>query len=376
MSCRFFFALTLVLGACDGADRLTAPPTPTPVTVQRFGDPDAIVSPGGSIQAAVNAAAPGAVIQIRSGTYREAVTVAKPGIKLVGRGLVVIENPGAAEDGVSVTDAGDGFALVNVTVRGFDENGVLLVGVDGFLLSNVRAEDNGEYGLFPVLSSHGAIENCRASGHSDAGIYVGQSDHVTIRHSVAVGNVNGIEIENSSHVKVEDNESFDNVVGILVVLLPGLDVKTSADIRITGNRVHGNNHENFAHPGEIEAFVPTGSGILVVGTDRTTVSDNVVTGNDFTGIAVGSTLLLGVLAGLPPEAFADIEPNPDGARIKDNVVTGNGAASPIPFLPGVDLLWDGSGTSNCWRGNTYATSYPPTLPACRTGHGAEDEENR
>ena len=351
--------LLVTVTACRDAARLTAPPL-----ADRLARADAVVPAGGSIQAAIDAAAPGSVIQISPGTYREALTIATPRITLVGVGTVVIENPRDAEDGVNVGDAADGFTLANVTVRGFEGNGVKLDHVDGFLLSNVRAEHNGEYGLFPVFSSHGVIENCAASGHSDTGIYVGQSDHVTIRGNVANANVNGIEIENSSHVVAEDNESFDNVAGILVVLLPGLDVKTSSTIRVHGNRVHDNNHPNFATPGELESFVPSGAGILIVGTDRTTVTDNIVTGNQFTGIAVGSTLLLGALAGLPPEAFADIEPNPDGARIAGNTVTGNGGASPIPFLPAVDLLWDGSGVGNCWRKNTFATSAPATLPSC------------
>ncbi len=327
---RLCFVLIVTAAACQDAARLTTPPL-----ADRVGRADAIVLAGGSIQSAIDAAAPGAVIQISPGTYHEALSIAKPRITLVGLGA------------------------------DFEENGVKLDHVDGFLLSNVRAENNGEYGLFPVFSAHGVIEHCAASGHSDTGIYVGQSDHVTLRDNVANANVNGLEIENSSHVVAEDNESFDNVVGILVVLLPGLDVKTSADIRVRGNRVHDNNHPNFAAPGEIESFVPSGSGILVVGTDRTTVVDNVVTGNQFTGIAVGSTLLLGALAGLPPEAFADIEPNPDGARIARNTVTGNGGESPIPFLPAVDLLWDGSGVGNCWHKNTFVTSVPDQLPACR-----------
>jgi hypothetical protein len=32
-------------------------------------------------------------------------------------------------------------------------------------------------------------------------------------------------------------------------------------------------------------------------------------------------------------------------------------------LPGADLLWDLSGTANCWAGNVFTTSFP-TLPAC------------
>jgi parallel beta-helix repeat protein len=363
MSSRISFLLVLTLGACNAADRVASP------SAERFGRSDMVVSNGASIQAALDAAAPGAVIHIQPGTYAEALTVTRPGIKLIGlrdaSGGVVIQNPGDEEDGVTVTDAADDFALVNVTVRGFEENGVILTGVDGFLLSGITAEDDGEYGLFPVHSSHGVIERCTASGHSDTGIYVGQSADVVVRHSVAFANVNGIEIENSSDVKVIANDTYDNVAGILLVLLPGLDVKVSRGVLVSGNRVHDNNRANFAAPGEIEAAVPSGSGILIVGVDRARVEENTVAGNAFTGIAVGSTLLLGALAGLPPEAFADIEPNPDGVRVRNNVATGNGAAPSIPFLPGVDLLWDGSGTTNCWSDNTFITSAPTNLPACR-----------
>jgi len=135
---------TLVLAACGGPARLAAPPAGADQV-----SASVVVAPGGSIQAAIDAAVPGAVIQISPGTYHEALTVAKAGIKLIGRGDVTIENPGDAENGIRVSDAGDGFVLFNVTVRGFEENGVLLVRVNGFLLSNVRTVDNGEYGLFP-----------------------------------------------------------------------------------------------------------------------------------------------------------------------------------------------------------------------------------
>ena len=356
--CMVFVAMTLAAIGCRDTT------SPSPHASQDLSLSGAVVRPGGSIQAAIDAASPGAVIQIAAGTYHEALTVSKPRINLVGRGEVIIENPGEAEDGIVVTGAGDGFTLTNVTVRGFAENGVKLDHVDGFVLFKVHTANDGEYGLYPVHSSHGAIVNCSASGHSDTGIYVGQSDHVIMSGNVASGNVNGLEIENSSDVAAVGNEGFDNVAGILVVLLPALDLKTSSDILVSGNRMHDNNHVNFGEPGDLASVVPSGSGILVVGTDRTTVRDNVVTGNQFTGIAVGSTLLLGALAGLPPEAFADIEPNPDGARIVGNTVTGNGGESPIPFLPAVDLLWDGSGSGNCWARNTFATSVPSPLPAC------------
>ena len=363
-------AMVLWVGCSD--EPMSAPDTDvlSGPSADRFGPPDIVVPPGGSIQAALDGASPGDVIHIEPGTYTEAVTVAKSGIKLVGLSGsdgagVVIENPGGKENGIKVTGDGDHFVLINVTVRDFDENGVLLYGVDHFLLSHVTTENNGEYGIFPAHSAHGRIEHSSASGHSDTGIYVGQSRNVQVRRSAAFGNVIGFEVENSSIVQVTDNEAYDNVAGILVVLLPGLDVKESSNIRVAKNSVHDNNHVNFAEPGELAAAIPTGSGILVVGTDKTNVQKNTVTGNDFVGIGVASTLVLGALAGLPPEAFADIDPDPDKVRVKNNIVTGNGGSPPpgLP-LPGVDLLWDGSGTNNCWSGNTFVTSFPAPLPAC------------
>jgi len=277
---------------------------------------------------------------------------------------VVLENPDDEENGITVMPGSDGFTLANITVRGFEENGVFLDGVHGFKVSQVTAQDNGEYGVFPVRSRDGVIEGCRASGHNDTGIYVGQDTNIVVRWSVTFANVNGIEVENSQHVRVVGNDTYDNVVGILVVLLPGLDAKTSRDVLVAGNRVHDNNHLNSVLPPDFAAFVPSGSGILVVGADHVTVTENLVMRNHFVGIGVASTLVLGQLAGLPPEAFSDIEPDPDFDRIVGNIVVRNGAStSPIPF-PAVDLLFVPAGNGNCWSRNVFMTSFPDGLPRC------------
>jgi hypothetical protein len=70
------------------------------------------------------------------------------------------------------------------------------------------------------------------------------------------------------------------------------------------------------------------------------------------------------LAGVPSEAFANIEPNPDNVKVIKNHVTDNGLNPPTLPFPAVDLLWDGSGTDNCWDKNTYDSSAPDSLPAC------------
>ncbi len=92
-------AVVLWVGCSD--DPMRAPDTDVlsgPLAA-RFGSPDIVVPPGGSIQAALDGASPGDVIHIEPGMYTEAVTVAKSGIKLVGLSGsdgagVVIENPG------------------------------------------------------------------------------------------------------------------------------------------------------------------------------------------------------------------------------------------------------------------------------------------
>jgi len=336
---------------------------------QAKGKPDAIVTAGSSIQAAVDAASAGDMIQIQPGTYHEAIIVNKPGLRLVGissqSGGVIIENPGNQNNGISVRADGDGFELYNVTIKNFGRNGVFIIRADNFVLDHVTTINCGEYGLFPLLCNGGKIDHCSATGHEDTGIYIGQSTNIEMSFNEAFANVNGLEIENCSHVTVTNSQSYDNVVGILVVLLPGLSVTTSTDITLTRNHVYDNNHINFADPdGGFEAFVPSGSGILIVGTDNTVVENNTVKGNNFLGIAVVSTTVLGALAGIPPEAFAGIEPNPDGDRVINNVVNTNGTVQPALPFPAVDLLWDGSGTNNCWSGNIYKKSFPELLPAC------------
>jgi len=357
----------LAVAGCDLGERVSAPVPGLEAT--RFGQPDVVVQPGQSIQAAVEAAGANAVIHLEPGVYAEAVTITAPGVKIVGLtdpagNGPIITNPGGAANGITVRTGANDFALVGVTVRGFSRNGVLLSGVDGFLLSRVTAQNNGAYGLFPVRSANGVIEHSVASGHGDAGLYIGQSRAVTMRGNVVFENVVGIEASNSSDIKLLANDAHDNTNGILVVLLPGRQIKTASDILLSGNTVTGNNRPNFAAPGDLVAAVPAGTGILIVGADRVRAEENRVTGHDFIGLGVGSSLILALLSGTPPEAFADIEPNPDGVVVRNNVVTGNGTQSPIPFLPPVDLLWDGTGVGNCWLGNAFGSAAPPSLPAC------------
>ena len=277
------------------------------------------IGPEDSIQAAVDAAAPGTTIYLRPGTYFQSVVVNTPDIALVGLGRhkpVIVDPAGAgdgADNGIRVKDAGDRFQARNLVLKDFDRNGIFAVRCDDFVFSGVDTIACGAYGLFPVRSDGGLIRDCTATGHTDAGIYVGSSTDITVRNCRAWANVVGIEVSNASNIDVRDNLVYDNTAGIGVLLLPGRSVTTAADIRLHGNVVLGNNRPNFGEPGDLVSFVPSGLGIFVVGADRVTIERNVVIGNDLIGIGLASSLLFGPLTGLPPEAFDSIEPNCDGA---------------------------------------------------------------
>ena len=66
---RLALVLIVTAAACNDAARLTAPPE-----ADRTATLGAIVPAGGSIQAAIDAAAPGAVIKISPGTYHVTAT--------------------------------------------------------------------------------------------------------------------------------------------------------------------------------------------------------------------------------------------------------------------------------------------------------------
>ncbi|HZX95430.1 MAG TPA: parallel beta-helix domain-containing protein [Myxococcales bacterium] len=360
-----------------------------------------VVHPGDSIRAAVARASPGDRIQVLPGTYREggardrnAVTVTTANLTIVGvphpGAPVVLENAGAQQFGFWVSPANSagaaqddpehppcgldgttlrGFSLQGFTLRGFAVHGAHLACVDGFTLSGNTADGNGVYGLFPVVSRHGLITgNTVTNTQTDAGIYVGQSDDVLVTSNHVSGNLLGIEIENSRNCAVVGNTVTGNTQGIFVDILPFLERNTQENTLVAFNEVRDNNRDNTAEEGDILAVVPSGTGILIAGGHATTVLGNDVRGNQFTGVAVAS-LCFGLALQGQECAGLDIDPDPSGDRIVGNRVTGNGGAKaflPPPFNDlAADLIWDGSGTDNCWSRNLFATSVPPVLPACK-----------
>ncbi len=333
-----------------------------------------VVSVTTTIQAAVDAARPGDTVLVPPGTYHESVLIDKSDLTLRGSLGAVIDAHGFA-NGIRVgsgeeTPGPDGFpvcppaALHNVAVEGLtvqsaEDNGLFMIGVDGFQVRGGRYVGNHEYGVFPSCSTNGVVEGNLAEGANDTGIYVGNDTGVTVTGNRAEGNTSGFEVENSSDVVVRGNRATGNTAGILVFVLPGLPRTGTDHVLVEGNVVTANNRPNPVPPdsGEDLGLVPTGTGMLDVAGDDVTFRHNDVLGNDSVGIAVLAT----PFAGQDPR----VEPNPDRTIVVDNVLLRNGL-HPDPLRSGgraADVVYDGSGTGNCFAGNVFRTDFPSGITA-------------
>ena len=320
-----------------------------------------------TIQAAVDASQPGETVKVPPGTYRENVVVAKNDLTIEGSPGAVLEGVGVSGDtGIHVAPPPSaatikGFRLRGLRVQNFAENGVLIENGRDFVVTGGRYLGNHEYGIFALHSADGRIEGNSVSGSDDTAIYVGQSHDITVQDNVVEDSTVGIEVENSTDVTVESNRCSGNSAGILVDVLPGLDETVTRNVTARDNVLVQNNRPNpVTDPSDILSLLPSGVGLLNVGGDRLTAEGNIAVGNQSAGI---------IVAQLPPAAAAldpRINPFPDNDEIRNNVALGNGA-NPDPKiapLPGADLVWDFSGSGNCWANNVFQTSFPDPLPSC------------
>ena len=319
-----------------------------------------------SIQAAVDAASSGDTVRVSPGTYRENVFVNKDNITIEGSAGAVLDGTGLTGSGITVRSSTplvriNGFRLTGLRIQNYVRNGVILSRVDNYQIDHGVYVNNNAYGIFPIRSTNGLIEFNQVSGSNDTGIYIGQSSGAVIIKNLITDCTVGINVEVSSNITVQANKVMDNTIGMAAFILPGLSVTATTNIQINGNLFAHNNRPNpVTDPGDILSQLPNGVGLLIFGADQSTVTGNKVLDNNSVGIAV--IQVPPALAALDPR----LEPFPNQNTITRNVVLSNGS-DPDPKiapLPPGDLIWDLSGTGNCWSDDVYKTSFPNPLPAC------------
>jgi parallel beta-helix repeat protein len=323
-----------------------------------------------TIQAAVDAAHPGDTILVPPGNYRETVLVNKSGLTIAGPPSAVLDAGGARSAirvGTGTISRGGpepscpplavkGFTLLGMTIKNAASSAVFLVGVDGYRLTGTKYVANPIYGPFPICSTKGRIDFNRVVGatSTDTGIYVGDDDTVTVQDNFVTGYVIGVVIENSLNAVVRDNLLTGNTSGVYVAVFANHPHPLSDNVLIERNEVLRNNMPNPvpADSGSDSGLIPTGAGIVNLGGDRVVIRNNRVIGNDSLGVAIVQNQFA------PGDPRVEI--NPDFNKVLRNVILQNGR-SPDPvraITPGVDIVYDGSGTGTCFAGNVFATEFP------------------
>lgn len=291
------------------------------------------VRDGQSIQEAVKKAAPGDVIRVFPGTYKETVYIDKDDILLTG----VIENgqwptmEGERKLNDAVLYSGNNVTVENLRITHYKGNAIMGQAANNFLIRNNHVIDTGVYGIFPQLGKNGLISNNVLSGIEDAAIYVGMCDNIHVNNNEVFANVAGIEIENTRHAIVENNKVYNNTGGILAFITPGLPIKTTYDVVIRNNFINDNNHPNFAAPGSIVSGVPAGTGIIVMAADEVTLENNIITGNKNVGVVITDHDSFSNIT-LDPES----DPKSDKVSILNNVMFNNGS-EPIDEIKALKL---------------------------------------
>ena len=360
--------------------------TPTAIATPITGRASTKVHPGESIQAAVDGAAPGGKIYVKPGTYEEthpgtiAVSVNKDGIRLIGlstkRAKVILQaHPGQRDGIVAEPSPGglpiEGFRVKGFTVQGFPNNGIVVRSVNNFRIEKNESINNKENGIWPILSANGLVKKNVSYGSDDSAMWVEDSTNVRVLKNVTYDSVTGIELSNSDDILVQGNESYNNAVGIGLYMQPGRHRKESNRWTVTDNYLHDNNKANTAPPGSMAGDLPAGGGILLLGPDNNTIEKNRIENNNFYGIVIIDYCTATSFGSFncddnPP----DFDPNPDNNQVLDNTFTHNGT-SPPPDHPmallAADIVLFGTGTNNCFSGNTYGTKFylgGRNLPSC------------
>lgn len=334
--------------------------SPGPHQPQRF-----TVLPGHTIQSVVDRARPGDMILIpyRAEPYFERVVIDISDLTLEGVPNAQGQYPvfdGQNQLSEAVIASGNNFKVGNLEIRNFTDNGILVEGVNNVYIHDMITDNTGTYGVYPTKSTGVLVERVTASGVNDAAIYAGQCRDVVIRDSTAHSSVIGIELENTINGEAYNNHTYNNSLGILVVVLPQLNSKVSRHSVLHDNLIENNNHENFAAPGSAASLAPRGTGILLLGADEADVYGNTIRDNSSTGVALYSLTVAYAVNEI------DVGPNPENNWIHNNTYTHNGY-DPTEVvralgIPTGDILWDGAGWDNRFDEPGATGGFPPVLP--------------
>ncbi len=352
-------ALLVAVSGCS-----TPPPSAPSLMVVTVPDDAA------TLEAAVDAVAPGGMILLKAGVYFEQVVVDKPDVTIRGldRNATIID--GEAIRPYGIVGIADGVRIENLTVRNTTFYGVLVTGLHDengpsahngsgyttldpeafpplqrFSINYVTAYNNGLYGIYAFDAQHGSITNSFASGSADSGFYVGQCPDcdILVSGNVAENNAVGFENANASlSLTVVGNRFSNNRVG-MTLTSNYLEAFTPQSANVVAGNVLSGNTSSTSPAQESGGY---GIGLGISGGQSNVVANNRIEGNPRAGVVLANTEDLPAL---------------------DNVFSGNAFSANGVDLANVSAVRTPA-SGNCVEGETLPTTVPEQLLAdCASG---------
>ncbi|MFD8596818.1 nitrous oxide reductase family maturation protein NosD [Kitasatospora sp. NPDC059646] len=333
----------------------TAPATAAAPRVHRL-------EPGASVQAALDAARPGDVVELAAGRYPGSVTLATDGVTLRGQGsrTVLVPDPAdtgpcaKAGNGLCVTGVADdrgapvrpvsGAVVESLAVAGFTKNGISAAVTDRLTVRQVVSHDNGLQGISVEMSTRTVLTDNEARDNGQAGIFVAnwfdrkggalETRGTEVSENRLTGNRIGLQLRRVRDLTVTANLASGNCGGVFVVGDDG--VPRAGALTVRDNVVRANNRYCAPNP-RLDAV--QGTGILLTGTEDVTVSGNLVADHSGESPMSGGIVLYPSVVGAP-NTRADI--------------TGNALHDNLP----ADLADRDHGTGNSFTANACSSSQP------------------
>jgi len=345
---------------------------------------DTTGTPYCTIQAAVDAAAPGDTIMVAAGTYNGGIVVDKAGLRLMAQGpLGTVKIVGAGGSGpvFGITVIADNVGIQGFEISGFngqhDASGIFVGGLfagdtanpaDGADIEHNSIHDNGN-GVYLWQSnnnrvSHNVVYNSLDfDGVEGTGIlsFNGFGDAQTLAANAAGRSGMNNDI---SHNVVYDNDRLAIFAGACTEANFGCEGPNGVHADISGTEIHHNEaygngaHRTEAiglldaHGGEIDqnkAHDNDFLGIYINFSDGTTVDHNGADNNNGYGILVGDSNAIAVNHNeTNGQLYGEFVYSTDGSLFDHNSAKNNSS---------FDLYWDGSGT-NIFSKNKCGTASP------------------
>lgn len=309
-----------------------------------------------TVQAAVDAAAPGDIISLE-GIFTERVSITTPGVTL------------EAGDSGAIIDGGGEETVVHVAV----EN----VTLDGLWVRESGPDRGNEDAGILVNGSETTVNDVRITD-STYGIWIGEATDVTVADSVIIGDQtvpeasrgNGIHLDradgatltNNHITMVRDGIYFSWSEGVLAAnntmwnLRYGVHYMYSDDNRLEGNVAFDNDvgfalmvSENLTVVENVAMnnHGPSGQGLLIKDVDETTVRDNAVVANR-NGLYVYNAHGNEIVENLVLENYVGIQFTAGSSRetVLGNSFIENDRAVHVPTTR--QIAWNDSERGNYW----------------------------